>query len=569
MYQGTIDLFPFPVPRQGQREFLRDARECMSSGKVLVVHAPTGMGKTVVALSSTLERSLRTGGRTIFLTPRQSQHRAVIETARMFPQHIRTVDLLSRESMCPLRPHPPCLSGRRCHLQAEGRMVQCAKEVLQRPMHAQEIVALCLRRGACPYLTARLALNGADLVVGDLSRVFGDLPDVLRFQGSSRPQYLVVDEAHNLPSRIMEMFSREVAVPRNLDGGVGMVWKEMLSRGHRIIPPGELRSLLDTYGLPEPEELEEKDEFVRDWMRFGDSSVRVAFPAEGRICLRFLEPSLVVRSVLEHCAGVIFMSGTLHPPEVFAARLGLDDCVGRSYPSPFDPRRRLVVMVPEVGTRFRERCQERTVEMAARVAELSSVIPGNVMAFMPSYSYLSAVHRELRRGGVEKELLAERSGMCKEERDLLTQRLLERGEVLMLCNIHGSFSEGVDFPTGCISAVMVAGLPIPPPSLERREMLTRASRRLGEERARLYLDTYEALSKVVQACGRAIRREEDRAAVILMDPRYLDRGVVRLMPPDMRYEEGDPVALLSEFFRQEPMARWHFQVEGERIITGH
>jgi len=52
-----------------------------------------------------------------------------------------------------------------------------------------------------------MALNGADLVVGDISRVFGDLPDVIRFQGSVRPQQLVVDEAHNLPTRIMDMFT--------------------------------------------------------------------------------------------------------------------------------------------------------------------------------------------------------------------------------------------------------------------------------------------------------------------------------------------------------------------------
>jgi len=560
------DLFPFPAARRGQAELLRDARECVGAGKVLVAHAPTGLGKTAVALAACLERSRRDGGRVVFLTPRQSQHRAVIETVRMMPAAIATVDLLSRESMCPAGPRPPCLEGRACAFQTERRMTECAKEVLRRPLHAQELIALCLRRGACPYLTARLALTGADLVVGDLSRVFGDMPDVLRFQGASAPQYLVVDEAHNLPSRIMDMFSRELCIGPDGGGQLGEVWREMLSHGHRLIPTAELRSLLERHDLPEPEELEDEDPMVRDWLRLGEAAVRIAYPEEGRIALRFLEPDLVVGSVLKHCAAAIFMSGTLHPPELFAARMGIREGVCRSYPSPFDPARRLVVAVPDVGTRFRDRCRRTTDEMALRICELADVVPGNVMVFLPSYSYLSAVRGALRRIGQRRTLLAERPGMSKAERDGLAGRLSCGREVLMLCNVHGSFSEGVDLPPGCLSAVMVAGLPLPPPSLERREMVARASRKLegGYD-----IDTYEALSRVVQACGRAIRREEDRAAIVLLDPRYLDRKVVRMLPPDLTFADGDPVGLLRAFFEDEGRPLWKFHLEGERIITGH
>jgi len=136
----------------------------------------------------------------------------------------------------------------------------------------------------------------------------------------------------------------------------------------------------------------------------------------------------------------------------------------------------------------------------------------------------------------------------------------------MLCNIRGSFSEGVDLPAGCLSAVMVAGLPLTPPSLERKEMLFRASSKIGDGHD---LETYEALSRVLQACGRAIRREEDRAAVVLLDPRYLERKVQRMIPPDLRFAEGDPVELLSEFFGTSSESIWKLQEEGERIITGH
>jgi DNA excision repair protein ERCC-2 len=563
---GNMDLFPFPSARRGQADFLLDARNCAAEGKVLVAHAPTGLGKTAVALTASLETTLRDGGRTVFLTPRQSQHRAVIETVKMMPRSIGTVDLLSRESMCPLGPRSPCLEGKRCHLQADGRITQCAREILGRAMHAQELVALCLRRGACPYLSAKMASSQADLVVGDVSRVFGNLPDVIRFRSSSRNQHLVVDEAHNLPARIMDAFSRDLVLEPGSDHPLQTVWKEMLSHGHRIIPCGELRSLLDRYGLPEPEDLADADQMVGDWMRLGEAAVRVAYPKDGKISLRFLEPDLVVKNIVQECHGAIFMSGTLHPPEVFASRLGLTDALCRSYPSPFDPSRRLALAVPDVGTRFRDRCRQTTMEMALRIGELCERIPGNVLVFMPSYVYMSAVHRTLRRLGQRKMLLSESPLMSKADRDGLADLLGGGREVLMLCNIRGSFSEGVDLPAGCLSAVMIAGLPLTPPSLERKEMLARASRNIGDGHD---LETYEALSRVLQACGRAIRREEDRAAVILLDPRYLERKVQRMIPPDLCFTEGDPAELLSEFFGTSLETTWKLQQEGERIITGH
>ncbi|HNU36505.1 MAG TPA: helicase C-terminal domain-containing protein, partial [Methanomassiliicoccales archaeon] len=379
-------------------------------------------------------------------------------------------------------------------------------------------------------------------------------------------QHLVADEAHNLPTRIMDAFSRDLFLEQGPEGPLQEMWQEMLSRGHRIVPMGELRSLLDRHGLPEPEELADVDAMIEDWMNLGEAAVRVAYPSEGRISLRFLEPDLVVSNVVQECRGAIFMSGTLHPPEVFAARMGLTDALCRSYPSPFDPARCLALLIPDVGTRFRDRCRRTTMEMGLRIGELSEQVPGNVMVFLPSYTYMSAVHRTLRRLGQRKLLLSESPLMSKADRDGLADLLGGGREVLMLCNIRGSFSEGVDLPAGCLSGVMVAGLPLTPPSLERKEMLLRASSRIGE---RYDLDTYEALCRVLQACGRAIRREEDRAAVILLDPRYLEGKARRMLPPDLRFTEGDPAELLSEFFGTSMERMWKLQQEGERIITGH
>ncbi len=80
------------------------------------------------------------------------------------------------------------------------------------------------------------------------------------------------------------------------------------------------------------------------------------------------------------------------------------------------------------------------------------------------------------------------------------------------------------------------------------------------------LETYEALSMVLQACGRAIRRRRTGRRVLL-DARYLDGRVRRMLPPDLKFTEGDPAELLSEFFGTTQENVWKLQQEGERIIT--
>src|SRR5947199_8236185 len=47
--------WPFDRVRDGQSDFLVDARRSLSEGKHLLAHAPTGLGKTAVALVASLD----------------------------------------------------------------------------------------------------------------------------------------------------------------------------------------------------------------------------------------------------------------------------------------------------------------------------------------------------------------------------------------------------------------------------------------------------------------------------------------------------------------------------------
>ena len=203
------DLFPFERVRKGQDQFLEDARNCFASRTHLLAHAPTGMGKTAVSLAAGLECSLARGGFLFFLTSKQSQHAAAVECLRQIwrRRRLKAVDIIARESMCLAQRkggRSPCLEGANCYFR-NVKVEEAVERLLDYPLHVQEAASVCLRLGACPYLASMKALRLADVAVCDFNQVFTMGDGLLRrTTRETASTLLVVDEAHNLATRIMD-----------------------------------------------------------------------------------------------------------------------------------------------------------------------------------------------------------------------------------------------------------------------------------------------------------------------------------------------------------------------------
>jgi len=90
----------------------------------------------------------------------------------------------------------------------------------------------------------------------------------------------------------------------------------------------------------------------------------------------------------------------------------------------------------------------------------------------------------------------------------------------------GKLMEGVEFKIdgrNILKSVVIVGVPYPEPNDFLEMFRGIVSTRLGSsELAWELVYMWNALMKVKQAIGRAIRSENDRAFIILMDRRYLD-----------------------------------------------
>lgn len=589
--------WPFDRIRDGQAQFLEDARRAVAGGKHLLAHAPTGIGKTAVALVATLEAALSQGKLVLFLTSRQSQHRIAIETLKRLEAKgtwIATVDVIAKQSMC-LQAAAPSF-GRAFHefCDLKVKTHKCSffardnsaviVAVRQRPLHVQELIQASAACHVCPHKVAMDAASRAHVVVCDYNYVFSDiLKNFLdRLNRSLEDLVLVVDEAHNLPDRIRSHLCGDLSIfdllraakeARDLDPetahqltGVAQSLERFLMglRGERVARKEEFIDVVEAglrHGLGRrigyvdlvqmvawaAEEgirrgrstsLPEIAEFLERWRDVDEGILRLVVPGnEGKVAFRLLDPSVVSRAVFEKVHASILMSGTLHPAEMYADLLGIpmERRMIRVYGSPFPRGNRLLLVHPHVTTLYTKRTSGMYDLIAREIVRIVSGVAGNVAAFFPSYELLEEALERIRPARLPKRLLVERPDWDKAHRDGALEALrIARGNggAFLLGVQGGSLSEGVDYEGNLLAAVLVVGLPLSPPNLVVEALKDYYTRKFGVGKGYDYAYVFPAVNKVLQAAGRPIRSERDRAAVVLMEERLLTPKYARCLPPD-------------------------------------
>ena len=603
--------WPFDRVRGGQSEFLADARRALDDGRHLLAHAPTGIGKTAVALVASLDYAMNAGKLVLFLTSRQSQHRIAIETVRRIEAkgpRVSTVDLIAKQSMC-LQEGAPSF-GRAFHefCDMKVRSRSCTfftrdnsavvAAVLQRTLHVQELIRASGACRVCPHKVAMDAASRANLVVCDYNYIFSEILErfLPRLGRSLDDLVLVVDEAHNLPDRIRTHLGGDLSVhdllkaakeARSIDGevahqlvGVAKSMERFLSglRSERIARKDEFLDVVEeglrrnpATGYSEfvemiafagedaarrglPTNLPAVAEFFARWRDQDEGILRLVLPGhEGKFAFRLMDPSILSKPVFDRVHASILMSGTLFPAEMYADLLGISHArrVLRTYASPFPKSNRLLLVHPDLTTLYAKRSARMHDRIAEEIAAIATSAPGNVAAFFPSYELMSEAESRIRERRGRKKILVERSEWTKVQRDGALEALrLARteGGALLLGVQGGSLSEGVDYHDNLLDAVVVVGLPLGPPNVEVEALKDYYARKFGHAKGYDYAYVYPAVNKVLQAAGRPIRSETDRAVVVLLEARILEPRYARCLPPDFAPSSTASVASESGRF---------------------
>ena len=594
------DIFPFPHIRDGQKEFLKDAEYVFRNKGTLIAHAPTGIGKTAAVLTAAIKE--KGDHKIFFLTSKQSQHRIVIETLQKMPSHITATDIISKQHMCPREesqlPYPVfekfCSEKgqKQCNL-FNHDMSTIVKSLQERTRPVEDTIHLCRQHQVCPHKAALLAGRDTDIIICDYNYIFSDIRE--RIFGILKTQLentiIIIDEAHNLPDRIRSHLEENISLPllketfkllhehgsllagfvkrlshelHNITGGETRITQEFLDKKITQSLQGGLDPYTKRDDILEELEMTSRDllegnpmnsaplqlfSFLTAWGTPGNSVFRSYTPNPPTITVGLLDPAFYTREVFARVSGAVLMSGTLHPGEMYADLLGIDNPCIKSYPSPFPQGNRKIVSTGYLTTRYEERTSQMFQGYAHAICNIARSAPGNIAAFFPSYDLIYDVYEQLANMNVPRQIIVEDRTYTKAEKELLVSSLRKSDNHLLLAVQGGSLSEGVDYENNSLSSIIIAGMPFPPPSLELEALQEYYSSKFGKRKGYEYTRVYPSLNRVLQAVGRCIRSETDRAFIVLLDKRFNYPQYRKVMPQGFTYHPVvDLIAECNQFF---------------------
>jgi DNA excision repair protein ERCC-2 len=584
---------PFPLGefRPGQYAMAAEVYRALRDGTPLLLQAPTGIGKTLGVLFPAVKAMGENHvDRLLFLTARTPAQSVAFEAASALSKaglRWNVLQLTAREKLC-FNPELECLArdcpyARGYYDRLEGALCELREVAL---INREHLEAIARRHTLCPFSLALDFGRSADLVIGDYNYAFD--PGLAVKEALLFPQERVavlVDEAHNAVERARENFSAVLgteALQESLDviksfpqGTVGpttrrrlrrvlrkaLVWFAQQEEVHFVggndgeveLPqlPVELMGLLQacrralgqTAGAmrEQPEErravLRKLTEAVDQTLWVGgrfssDFAVILERSPDGlSFRLRCLDPARLFREQIAFATASVFFSATLSPGSYFRGALGLPpDSRFLTLPNPFSPEHLCVVMLDGVSTLYQARRRSST-QLADALSAFLGSRKGNYLIYFPSYAYLRMVLPKLGSCGGAR-FLVQQPIMSEEERDrfLAAFRRNPRRTVVGLAVSGGVFGEAIDLVGDRLSGVAVVGVGLPAPSLERDVMRRYYEAKYGKGFEYAYV--YPGITRVLQAAGRVIRSEEDRGAVLLIDPRFPRHPYRELLPRD-------------------------------------
>lgn len=596
----------FATPRPGQETTQADLAAALEAGRIVAFEAPTGFGKTGALLETALA-ALKAGrfARLLYLTSKSTGQLQVVRTLSAMttpgrPGGGTTGGEPSSVSVWHVRNKAEhCVNAVfRCTEAACGYLHDLERRWPQsglsryylfpeEPRDLESLRAAGREARVCPYEITRAALAFNDVWVGDYNYAFapsnrGLFDDQPGFDPAGT--LLVLDEAHNLPSRVADAFSHALSaiearnVLMELDHqqaapALVRAWEALvhllsaLPACEALNPAQEddLADALETVAARLQDRPPDHDALdphlsgllwripeLSAWLADRSLGKLLWCPRDGEVSFTCLDAAPVIGETLSRYGAVILASATLGPTEDLVSALGLDD---RSHLDAAAAPVRVNAHTPwragaydvacdvRVDTSFRQRARHQattaaTVEALCAAAQRTAAVRGGTVVFFPSYRYAETIVTELERQGSLLRIALQPRLQELAAQTAWVEESLALADVLFLV-LGSSFAEGIDLLGGRVSHAMVVGPALPEVNAVQRARLDALSG-LGREPAFRRVYRLPGLQKVNQALGRLVRAPGHHAKVLLHCRRFVEPAFASLLAHD--YQFGRPVA---------------------------
>lgn len=565
---------PFPSPRPGQDAIQENMQTAFADKRIGLFEAPTGFGKTGVVLEYALNR-LRDGdvSRLLFLTSKATgQIQAATQLGEMldgqptvsfFQVRNKAEHCINTQFHC-FREVCPYIAD----LEERWDQSGLARSFANSDIH---IDLDFLRRSGqaariCPYEITRSILPHLDIWIGDYNYVFSPSNRGLFFNQpgfDARETLLIVDEAHNLPSRVCDAFSAKasltsaVSVMTQLEilgarAGLLLAWEkwlELLSHVERTeeLPPSFAHELGEVvarvcdqlganpldYPQLGPEITEELMEMfsIRQFLESDKLERLLWSPANGQLNLSCIDAAPFIAETLRGFGQVVMMSGTLGPIQTFREACDLDESETASFDAhtPWRETACDVAVDVRVDTRFRERGKHYNTT-AATAAALMEKSPVPIAVFFPSYRYAEEIQRRLDDDFPWLRVAVQERGLDFEKQRSFVEENLLLSDALFLI-LGSSYAESIDLIGGRVAHAMVVGPALPEVNALQKARIQKF-KHLEKEDPFHAVYQVPGMQRVNQALGRLVRAPGQKAKILLHCQRFAEKSYSNLLHRD-------------------------------------
>jgi DNA excision repair protein ERCC-2 len=569
--------FPFAQYREGQRELMGACYKTILNRDILYAIAPTGVGKTIATIFSSLKAINQKNQKIFYLTAKNLGKQVALKTVELLmANHLvaKTIEITAKDQIC-LQEVRDCDPEKCPYAKAYFKKLFPALQDLHRNetiFNKETILRYAVKHQVCPFEFSLDASYYADIIICDYNYAFCPRTHLIRYfdEEAKYQPILLVDEAHNLVPRSKEMYSGSISKIKILtlakllkenNCPIQREFRSVLSHFERYQNQLEQTDYLvsnfdeefvglianfflkiDAW-LAESKVVNNKNEIIKilmELIRF----VKVADFYDGDyvytlekneddviVSINCLDAAkFLLKTLRERTVGCIFFSATLYPIEYYKKMLSENVGHFLKVDSPFPPENLHLIVVDDVSTRYKDRPAsiEKIVSIIRIIANSKA---GNYIVFFPSYRYLEMVEEELAKRTFDCEFIVQKRDFSIKEREEVISLFQKNDNTQIgLFVMGGMFSEGIDYIGDMLSGVIIVGTGLPLYGGYNNVVKAHFDEKFGDGFDFAY--TYPGFSKVVQAVGRVIRSETDRGIAILVDDRFSNRKYQRLYPQE-------------------------------------
>jgi DNA excision repair protein ERCC-2 len=229
---------------------------------------------------------------------------------------------------------------------------------------------------------------------------------------------------------------------------------------------------------------------------------------------------------------LILLSATISPSNLFMRSVGLDENtpIHRiDLQQKFNVR---TVIDTGVSTRFKLRGPLTYSRIADKIRAIAGATKGSIGIFVPSYTVMESFMPFLSERLSGRKILSEDRNLSNVESERIMSTFKSNPGSVLLAVQGARFSEGEDFPGDQMDVSVVVGFSLPPPTPVMYAEYSDSQ--FSRHDTYLIVSLLPAVRKAIQAAGRHIRSPDKKGMVFLMDIRFNQPEILRMIPDWMK-----------------------------------